>query len=180
MAKRRQAKAMTKTVKTATKKTRKKGKAEAVKRICNLVPSKSTEKDWKYEDAVAAGALGAVAALPPSVYLRQPWWTVGDQGQTGSCVGWASADGVVRYHMVSAGKLKKSQMLSPRYVWMASKETDEYTLRPESFVEEAGTSLKGAMDVCRKFGVATLAMLPFRITTLMYTDRKSTRLNSSH
>ncbi|HWM77993.1 MAG TPA: C1 family peptidase, partial [Methylomirabilota bacterium] len=124
---------------------------------------------WKYEDAVAAGALGAVAALPPSVDLRQSWWTVGDQGQTGSCVGWASADGVVRYHMVAAGKLKKNQLLSPRYVWMASKETDEYTLRPESFVEEAGTSLKGAMDVCRKFGVATLAMLPFRITTLMYT-----------
>ena len=153
----------------ATKKVRKKGKTDAVKRICNLVPSKGTEKDWKYEDAVAAGALGAVAALPPSVDLRQPWWTVGDQGQTGSCVGWASADGVVRYHMVAAGKLKKSQMLSPRYVWMASKETDEYTLRPESFVEEAGTSLKGAMDVCRKFGVATLALLPFRITTLMYT-----------
>ncbi len=109
----------------ATKKVRKKGKAEAVKRICNLVPSKGTEKDWKYEDAVAAGALGAVAALPPSVDLRQPWWTVGDQGQTGSCVGWASADGVVRYHMVAAGKLKKSQLLSPRYVWMASKETDE-------------------------------------------------------
>ena len=38
----------------ATKKVRKKGKAEAVKRICNLVPSKGTEKDWKYEDAVAA------------------------------------------------------------------------------------------------------------------------------
>ena len=133
MAKRRQAKTTAKAVKAkATKKIRKRGKAEAVKRICNLVPSKGTEKDWKYEDAVAAGALGAVAALPPSVDLRQSWWTVGDQGQTGSCVGWASADGVVRYHMVAAGKLKKNQLLSPRYVWMASKETDEYTLRPES------------------------------------------------
>src|SRR5438128_2460864 len=79
----------------ATKKVRKKGKAEAVKRICNLVPSKGTEKDWKYEDAVAAGALGAVAALPPTVDLRQPWWTVGDQGQTGSCVGWPSAHGPI-------------------------------------------------------------------------------------
>lgn len=158
-----------KTVKAA-KAARKKSKTEAaIKRICNLVPSKGTEKDWKYEDALAAGALGAVAALPASVDLRQAWWTVGDQGLTGSCVGWASADGVVRYHMVAVNKLKKSQLLSPRYVWMASKETDEFTKRPESFVEEAGTSLKSAMDVCRKFGVATLAMLPFRISTLMYT-----------
>jgi C1A family cysteine protease len=180
MAKRRQATTTaravkaSKAVKAKAARTNRKGKAEAVKRICNLVPSKGTEKDWKYEDAVAAGALGAVTALPPSVDLRQSWWSVGDQGQTGSCVGWASADGVARYHMVAAGKLNKNQMLSPRYVWMASKETDEYTLRPESFVEEAGTSLKGAMDVCRKFGVATLAMLPFRISTLMYTGGENT------
>ena len=90
--KRRRAKTATVTTAATTAKTakrakaaRRKGKTETVKRICNLVPSKGTEKDWKYEDAVAAGALGAVAALPPSVDLRQAWWTVGDQGQTGSC-----------------------------------------------------------------------------------------------
>jgi C1A family cysteine protease len=170
--KRRQSK-MAKTVRKKSKGARKKSKAETIKRICNLVPSKGTEKDWKYEDALAAGALGAVATLPASVDLRQTWWTVGDQGQTGSCVGWASADGVVRYHMVAVNKLKKSQLLSPRYVWMASKETDEFTKRPESFVEEAGTSLKAAMDVCRKLGAATLAMLPFRIGTLMYTGSEN-------
>jgi hypothetical protein len=78
----------------------------------------------------------AVAALPASVDLRQAWWDVGDQGQTGSCVGWASADGVVRYDMVHSNKLAKTEKLFPRYVWMASKETDEYILRPESFVEQ--------------------------------------------
>src|SRR5882672_6712455 len=97
----------------------------AGKRICNLVPSRGTTTDWRYEDAIAAGSVGAVAALPPSVDLRQTWWTIGDQGSTGSCVGWASADGVARYHMVVANKLKKTELLSPRYVWMASKETDE-------------------------------------------------------
>ena len=142
-------------------------------RICNLVPSKETEKDWKYEDALASGALGAVAALPASLDLRQQWWGVGDQGQTGSCVGWASADGVVRYHMVQANKLAKAERLSPRYVWMASKETDSFTLRPESFVEEAGTTLKAAMDVCRKYGVVTLSLLAFDINTLMYTGHET-------
>ena len=75
---------------------------------------------------MAAGALGAVAAIPVSVDLRQSWWTIGDQGQTGSCVGWASADGVMRYHMVKTNKLSKTELLSPRFVWMASKEADEY------------------------------------------------------
>jgi C1A family cysteine protease len=172
--KRRRAKAVTaaKAVKIP-KAVRKETRVEGIKRICNLVPSKGTEKDWKYEDALASGALGAVAAPPASVDLRQAWWTVGDQGQTGSCVGWATAEGVVRYHMVTARKLKKTEQLSPRYVWMSSKETDEYTQRPESFVEEAGTSLKAAMDVSRKFGVATMAMLPFTIATLMYTGTEN-------
>lgn len=138
-------------------------------RICNLVPSKGTERDWQFQDALASGALGAVAALPGAVDLRQPWWNIGDQGQTGSCVGWGSADGVARYHMVKAGRIAKPGRLSPRYVWMASKETDPYTQRPETFIEEAGTSLKTAMDICRKYGVVPEALLPFDIHTLMYT-----------
>ena len=162
-----------KTVKVVKAALRKEVRAEGVRRICNLVPSRGIEKDWKFEDALASGALGAVAAPPASVDLRQTWWAVGDQGQTGSCVGWATAEGVVRYHMVKEKKLKKTEQLSPRYVWMSSKETDEYTQRPESFVEEAGTSLKAAMDVCRKFGVATMAVLPFHITTLMYTGTEN-------
>jgi C1A family cysteine protease len=136
--------------------------------ICNLVPSKDTERDWKYEDAQAAGALTAVAAPPPSVDLRQNWWKIGDQEATGSCVGWASAEGVARYHMVKANKLSKQEMLSPRYVWMASKETDEFKQRPESPIEQAGTSLKAAMDICRKYGVVSNILLPFHINTLMY------------
>ena len=90
-----------KTAKVA-KVVRREPSAEGIKRICNVVPSKGTEKDWKFEDALASGALGAVAAPPASVDLRQAWWTVGDQGQTGSCVGWATAEGVVRYHVVAA------------------------------------------------------------------------------
>jgi len=143
--------------------------AKSLQRICNLVPSTGTERDWQFEDAIAAGALGAVAALPPSVDLRQSWWKVGDQRTTGSCVGWATADGVARYHMVKASKLAKTELLSPRFIWMASKELDEYTLRPESFIEGAGTSLKTAMDVCRKYGTVTIELLPFDIKTLMYT-----------
>jgi C1A family cysteine protease len=147
---------------------RKATQASAIKRICNLVPSKGTETDWKFEDALAAGAFTVAAAPPASVDLRATWWDVGDQGETGSCVGWATADGVIRYHMVTAGKLQKADHLSPRFVWMASKETDEYTTRPETFIEEAGTSLKAAVDICRKYGNVISTQLPFTINTLMY------------
>ena len=141
---------------------------DVTRRICNLVPSRGTDKDWTFRDSVAGGALRAVAAPPPSVDLRKPWWAINDQEDTGSCVGWATADGVVRYHMVMASRLPKDQLLSPRFVWMASKEFDEFTTRADTFIEEAGTSLKSAMDIVRKYGTVTDAMLPFHIVTKMH------------
>jgi C1A family cysteine protease len=143
-------------------------------RVCNLLPSKGTDADWAYADAVSSGVLGAAAALPPSVDLRAPWWAIDDQEVTGSCVGWATAEGVVRYHMVTAGRLPNNVQLSPRFVWMASKETDEFVTRPETFIEEAGTSLKAAMDIVRKYGAVPMALLPFHITTTMYTGNENT------
>ena len=44
---------------------------------------------------------------------------------------------------------------------MAAKETDEFSNRPTTFIEEAGTSLKAALDVARKLGVVTADVLPF-------------------
>jgi C1A family cysteine protease len=143
------------------------------RRICNLVPSIGTDTDWSFRDSLAAGRRAPLAAPPPSVDLRAPWWTVNDQEDTGSCVGWATADGLVRYHMVKAGRLAKTQLLSPRFVWMASKETDEYTTRADTFIEEAGTSLKAAIDVIRKYGAVTETLLPFHISTKMHTGNEN-------
>src|SRR5712691_10188073 len=159
----------TKATKKAAKTTRARAAALPVThRICNLVPSRNTDKDWQLADAVVAGVFAAAPTLPDTVDLRQPWWTIGNQEDTGSCVGWAVAEGVLRYHFVSAGRLAQGEHLSPRYVWMSSKETDTNTSRPETFVEEAGTSLKAAMDVCRNFGIATETSLPFHVATKMY------------
>ena len=138
-------------------------------RICNLVPSRDTEKDWRFEHALVAGAVAAPAeALPVSVDLRAAWWTIGNQELTGSCVGWGSTDGVARYHFVKAGRLAPATKLSPRFTWMASKETDTITARPETFIEEAGTTLKAAVDILRKFGAVPESLLPFHIETTMY------------
>lgn len=78
----------------------------------------------------------------------------------------------MRYQLAMAGKLPQTvqgSLLSPRFVWMASKETDVFVSRPETFIEGAGTSLKAAADIVRNYGVVTESVLPFKVSTLMYT-----------
>ena len=55
---------------------------------------------------------------------------------------------------------------------MAAKETDAYTTRPTSFIEQDGTWLSAALDIARKYGVVTEAVLPFETppgATALYT-----------
>lgn len=143
-------------------------------RICNLVKTKDTTQDWQFQTALAAGVVAVPAGLPGSVDLRAPWWGIGNQESTGSCVGWGSTDGVARYMFVKAGRLAKNVKLSPRFTWMASKETDQFTARPETMIEGAGTSLKAAVDILRKYGAVPDALLPFHISTMMYSGNDDT------
>lgn len=145
-----------------------------VKRILNVEPSRHTERDWRMENAEGAGVVaGEVARIPATKDLREAWWKIGDQGSTGSCVGWSSADGVCRWHFVKSGQLRNDELLSPRFVWMASKETDPLDSQPTTFIETAGTSIKSALDVARKFGVVRDAVLPFATGKLYGGDAKT-------
>jgi C1A family cysteine protease len=131
------------------------------KRILNCKPSPLRNEDWTFENAEEADMVTAAAAIPSSKDLRAAWWKVGDQGSTGSCVGWATADSVLRWHFVKAARITTSQQLSPRFIWMASKETDQFINRPTTFIETEGTSLKAALDIARKYGAVRDAALPF-------------------
>jgi C1A family cysteine protease len=136
--------------------------AAGVQRILNCLPSPNTETDFRFRHAADAGLLTAGArATPASKDLREAWWEIGDQGATGSCVGWATADGLLRWHFVSAARAPKSPKLSPRFTWMAAKETDQYVAQPTTFIETDGTSLKAALDVSRKWGAVSNTVLPF-------------------
>jgi hypothetical protein len=141
-------------------------------RILNCIPSPATENDWRIENATAAGIL-AVTAIPSAKDLRVKWWAIGDQGSTGSCVGWATADSVLRWHFVKAGRLSAKQTLSPRFIWMAAKETDEFNDRPTTFIEKDGTSLKAALDIARRYGAVEDTILPFA-TGMLYADEVAT------
>ena len=144
-----------------------------LKRILNVEPSRQTKEDWTFEVAAEADMVDAAPALPASKDMRTDWWKIADQGTTGSCVGWATADSVLRWHFVKAARLKRDELLSPRFVWMASKETDPFVTRPTAFIETEGTSLKTALDVARKFGVVRDSVLPFS-TGKLYPGRANT------
>lgn len=152
---------------------RAKRRPKRVKRILNVVPSRETERDWRFEHADDAGLLAAPAAVPKSKDLRETWWKVGDQGSTGSCVGWATADALLRWHFVKGGRIRQNDALSKRFIWMASKETDEFESSPTTFIENAGTSLKAALDVARRYGAVRETVLPFD-SGVLYPGRPET------
>ncbi len=134
---------------------------KTIKRILNCIPSRETERDWMFENAIESEMLVAPPTIPASKNLREEWWKIANQGSTGSCVGWATADSVLRWHFVKANRLPEDQLLSPRFIWMASKETDQFVSRPTTFIESEGTSLKAALDIARKFGAVRDSVLPF-------------------
>lgn len=142
-------------------------------RVLNCVESRDVDRDWGFINALGAGVLAAPPTLPEATDLREDWWKIGDQGRTGSCVGWATADSVIRWHFVTANRLAENQLLSVRFIWMASKETDQFISQPTTFVERAGTSLKAALDVARKYGMVRDSILPFRSGRLYPQDEKT-------
>ena len=144
-----------------------------VKRILNVNPSPKVEEDWTFEHAEEADIVAAAPPVPGSKDLRATWWKINDQESTGSCVGWASADGLLRWHFVQAKRLGRDELLSPRFIWMASKETDALITRPTTFIETEGTTLKAALDVARKYGAVRDTLLPFASGALYPGDSKA-------
>ena len=153
--------------------------------ILNCAPSSGTETDWGFEDAVAAGAV-ADAAPPPKKDLRAKWWNIRNQGTTGACVGFSTADGVLRWHFVKAGRIAQKALPSPRFIWMANKETDELTGYPTTFIESAGTQTKLALRVARSYGCVLENVLPMNGTLAklsapaFYTLAARLRISSYH
>jgi C1A family cysteine protease len=138
-------------------------------RILNCIPSRETHRDWRFKHAVGAGDIPdpeKSGSIPKSKDLREEWWKIGDQEKTGSCVGWATADSVLRWHFVKARRLAKDAKLSVRFIWMAAKETDEYNDYPSTFLELEGTSPKAALDIARNYGSVEESVLPFQPETL--------------
>jgi len=145
-------------------------KGKTTKRILNCIPSKGTLDDWNFKDAVTAKFTYTLQEIPITVDLREPWWRINDQGQTGSCVGWATADALLRWHFVKKKQLQENDLLSIRFIWMSAKEMDEFDNRPSTFIESSGTSLKAALDIARKYGCVLNQVLRFESNELFQGD----------
>ncbi len=130
--------------------------------VLNCVPSINPEDDWTFEDAIDAGVVDLAPTIPLSTDHRKSWWKINNQGKTGACVGFATAYGVLRWHYVKANKIKKTDLPSARFIWMANKETDEITRYPTTFLETAGTQTKLALNVAQKYGCVLEGDLPMK------------------
>lgn len=154
--------------------------------VLNCIPSANPENDWTLQDAVDSGAISIDTALPASVDLRERWWAVNNQGNTGACVGYAASYGVLRWHYVKEGKLSKRDLPSARFIWMANKETDQLTSYPTTFLETEGTQTKLALSVAQKYGCVPESVLPMdgkRCTmkrSLFYSTASKLRISSYH
>ncbi|MCG5239878.1 C1 family peptidase [Azospirillum doebereinerae] len=130
--------------------------------VLNCIPSRDTRADWSWQAALDSGAIPAISSLhlPDSVDLRDDRWPVSTQGSSGACVGFATADGVLRYHFAKKAAIDIAVRLSPRFIWMADKETDELTSYPTTFIEQEGAQPKRALEIARQYGCALDDDLP--------------------
>ena len=148
------------------KKSKSKCKSDFHKFVLNCTESRGTETDWGFFDAIEAQLLiskqtkSESAKIPKKLDLRERWWGIRSQGLTGACVGFAAADGVLRWHYVKKGLIKKTDLPSPRFIWMANKETDNFTDYPTTFLELEGTSTKLALGVAHRYGCVLEDELP--------------------
>jgi Papain family cysteine protease len=131
-------------------------------RLFNVESSPARQQDWT---ADKDGRLED-SHPPERKDLRdgRDWYRVRDQEQTGSCVAYALGDGVLRWQLVEHERLQPDQWLSARYIWMASKEIRGLRMakeewRPTTFLEEAPTNAKDALEVVRRFGAVPSGLL---------------------
>ena len=81
-----------------------------LKRFCNLKPDSLDPRDRPY---MAVGVAAAAPRIPKEVDYSKETRPVGDQGYTGSCVGWSTAHGLRRWlHYKSDESRKNSAFAS--------------------------------------------------------------------
>ncbi|UCE66321.1 MAG: C1 family peptidase [Candidatus Zixiibacteriota bacterium] len=125
-----------------------------LKRYCNVKRDALDPRDYPF---VAVGMRFGAPSIPRKVDYSKETRPVGDQGYTGSCVGWATGYGLRRWlHYKATGRMKK---FSVRFVWMGSKEYDPFDLNVP--FDLSGTRIRDAFKVMRKFGSCSDSLWPF-------------------
>lgn len=129
-------------------------------RVLNLQPSTRTDEDYTMLNAIRSGVI-EMQAPPPSVDLRADWWDVSDQGNSGACVGYGTADGLLRYIFTKSKALNPGERLAAGILWQAAKETDSFTDQATTFIALEGTSVKAALSFAQSKGIVRESVAPF-------------------
>ena len=91
--------------------------------------------------------------LPPKIDYARKMSPVSDQGDEGTCVGFAAVDGLKEYQ--EKAEWKKTVQLSVRYVYAGAQKIDGY---PD---DEEGTDIRSALKVLNKNGVPPQKCWPY-------------------
>ena len=114
-------------------------------RVFNLLPDPHDPRDYS---ARAFGLFG-FRSLPKRVDYSSQTLQVGDQGQTGSCVGWSASYLRAWLQRQSTGT---SVRYSARFIWFAAKEIDPWPLN--IMFENSGTKIRDAFKIMKTHGAA--------------------------
>lgn len=122
------------------------------KRVLNLLPDPPDPRDYS---ARSFGLFGA-PSLPNAVDYSAQTLAVGNQGTTGSCVGWATSYLRAWLQRESTGS---NTRYSARFIWFAAREIDPWPLN--IMFENAGTKIRDAFKVMKTHGAAPNRLWPF-------------------
>lgn len=146
-------------MKSTKRKTQKKTNAVNTRifrqRVYNIVPDPIDPRDYS---ARSFGIFGR-PTLPKRVDYSRQTLPVGDQGRTGSCVGWATSYLRAWLQRQSTGK---SVRYSARFIWIAAKEIDPWPLNV--MFDGAGTKIRDAFKIMKTHGAARDRLWPFSRT----------------
>jgi len=120
-----------------------------------------------YPMALAA----APASLPTKVDLRPQMPPIGDQGQLGSCTAWASL-GAYRYELDRQKLTDFDPSELAQYYWTRALEG--------TTASDAGATIRDAVKVIAKTGVATEKAWPYTISKFAQTPPATAKQQASH
>lgn len=143
---------------------------EHAKRILNDISLKYTEVDWAIENAADTDILKAYPVIPTTKDSRKPRRRIGNQGTTGACACWVTADLLLRSYLIKANKFLKDLLLFPQFIWVAAKETDEFIFHPTTFIV---FGFKLTLDAEHNYRVVTDDTLPF-LSVKLYSQETKT------
>lgn len=84
--------------------------------------------------------------------MRYSYHPIGNQGYTGSCIGWGVSNGALQIEAWKSKVLPFTSFFSPKATWLASRATDSFTRNNFAFLALEGTTVEAALKFAKNYG----------------------------